>query len=103
MACRAVGLSCRLAQNGKLGDIEADWEEWQLDQMLVQVRTRTAAALKEQGKAATGFGGALICSTRLRRGRGEVQEADDSPNEEPRRVSDNSTWQFSWCAGRACC
>jgi hypothetical protein len=84
-----------LAQKGKLCDIEADWEDWQLDQMLVQVRTRTAAALKEQGKAATGFGGPLICSTRLRRGRGEVQEADDSPSEEPRRVSDNSRCRTS--------
>jgi hypothetical protein len=55
---------------------------------LLQVKQRTATALTQQGKApAGGFNGPLLCSTRLRRGRGEVQEAEDSPSEEPRRVS----------------
>lgn len=81
----------RLTQSGKLADIRAEWDDWQLDLMLADVRTKTAVAIKEQAKAMAGFGGGLICSTRLRRGRGEAQqEADDSPSEEPRRVSEHA-------------
>lgn len=80
----------RLAQSGKLEDVRADWEDWQLDLMLQQVKQKTAAALRDQGKADRGnyFGGS-ICSTRLRRGRGEVHEADESQDEAApsRRVS----------------
>jgi hypothetical protein len=88
----------RLTQSGKLADIRAEWDDWQLDLMLVDVRAKTAAALKEQARAAAGFGAGVICSTRLRRGRGEVQqEADDSPSEEPRRVSELNELNASSC------
>jgi hypothetical protein len=110
--CVNVPCCCRLAQNGKLGDIEADWDDWQLDQMLVQVRTRSQAAQAQQRSGAvtpsTG------CGSRLRRGRAEVDDSTATQADEPRRVRAAhfgnvralhgiSTWLRSLCQGIVGC
>ena len=79
---------CRLAHAGKLDDIRSDWEDWQLDMMLSQVKARSQAAQQQQqlqprpGTVTPSNGG----SSR-RRGRCDVEEVPEPQADEPRRVS----------------
>jgi hypothetical protein len=59
-----------------VADIQAEWEDWQMDVMLQQLRQGGGAAVGMATRSGASLGG-----SRIRRGRGDADE------DEPRRVS----------------